>query len=305
MPDFRILFTSLVILFGSQAVWADQHVFARQGDLVLTQDELDAAFAQIPEQYRKSFIRDGSRVDQLLQNLFTNKLLAADAAKNEFDRETVVVNRVKLAGEKELASAWLERVVQNAPPADFEALAHERYLANPEAYQTEAMVDVSHILIRSETRPEAEAVQMVNELRARLMEDPSRFDSFVQEYSEDPAMSSNQGRYPQIQRGQMVKPFEDMAFSMQNPGDISEPVKTSYGFHILRLNRKIAPEMIPFEQAKIRLMEAVRTEYLDDYRTRYLFKLVPEPIQIEEGAVEAMVKRHFGENLEGLPDFLR
>ena len=67
----------------------------------------------------------------------------------------------------------------------------------------------------------------------------------------------------------------------------------------------VLAEMIPFEQAKIRLMEAVRTEYLDDYRTRYLFKLVPEPIQIEEGAVEAMVKRHFGENLEELPDFLR
>lgn len=284
---------------------ADDSVFARQGDLVLTNDEVDAAFAQIPELYRGNFIRDGKKVDQLIQNLFRNKLVAADAAKNGYDKDPIAISRVKIAGEKEMALAWMGQVLANAPQPDFEALAYERYLANPEEYQTQEMVDVSHILIQSGTRNEDEAREMAEELRAKLMENPELFDEYVMEFSEDPAKSSNKGRYPRSKRGDMVKPFENMAFSLQEPGEISELVETSYGFHILRLNKRIPPETVPFDSVKQQIASAAKKEYLEDYQTRYIFKLVTEPLQIDEGAVEAMVKRHFGENLEKLPDYLQ
>lgn len=284
---------------------ADDAVFARQGELVLTNDEIDAAFAQIPELYRGNFIRDGKKVDQLIQNLFRNKLVAADAAKNGYDKDPIAVSRVKIAGEKEMALAWMEQVLANAPQPDYETLAYERYLANPQDYQTQEMVDVSHILIQSSTRNEVEAREMAEELRTKLLENPELFDEYVMEFSEDPAKSSNKGRYAQSRRGEMVKPFEDMAFSLQEPGEISELVETSYGFHILRLNKQIPPQTIPFDNVKQQIISAARKEFLEDYQTRYIFKLVTEPVQIDEGAVEAMVKRHFGENLEKLPDYLQ
>lgn len=284
---------------------ADDGVLARQGDLVLTNDEIDAAFAQIPEMYRGTFIRDGKKVDLLIQNLFRNKLVAADAASKGYDKDPIAVSRVKIAGEKEMALAWMEQVLANAPQPDYETLAYERYLANPADYQTAEMVDVSHILIQSNTRNEDKARQMAADLHTELLANPELFDEYVMEFSEDPAKSSNKGRYPQSKRGEMVKPFEDMAFSLQEPGEISELVETSYGFHILRLNKKIPPQTIPFDNVKQQIISADRKEYLEDYQTRYIFKLVPEPVQIEEGAVEAMVKRHFGENLEKLPDYLQ
>ncbi|MEE4217399.1 MAG: peptidylprolyl isomerase [Xanthomonadales bacterium] len=300
-------FLAMVCLavFTAGPLWADDTVFARQGELVLTNDEIDAAFAQIPELYRGSFIRDGKRVDQLIQNLFRNKLVAADAAKNGYDKDPIAISRVKIAGEKEMALAWMEQVLANAPQPDYEALAYERYLANPEEYQTEEMVDVSHILVQSGTRNEDEAREMAEELRAKLMENPELFDEYVMEFSEDPAKSSNKGRYPRSKRGEMVKPFEDMAFSLREPGEISELVETSYGFHILRLNAKIPPQTLPFDSVKQQIISADKKEFLEDYQTRYIFTLVPEPVQIDEGAVEAMVKRHFGENLEKLPDYLK
>lgn len=296
-PIFR--FVLLLSLFACPMISiADDEVFARQGDVVITHAELDAAFDQIPLKYRTHFIRNGEKVDQLVRSLLHYKLIAADASKNGFDKEPLVVNRMQLSAEKELAEAWLTNVVENAPQADYEALAHEKYLVNPAAYQTEAMVDVSHILIKSDIRPEADALETITKIREELLENPALFDEYVMTYSEDPARQNNGGRYPNMARDQMVKPFEDMAFSMTEPGSISEPVKTSYGFHILRLNAQIAPETVPFESVKSQLVEEAMTEYLSQYQKRYITNTTAGVIEISPEAVEAMAKRYFGEDLE-------
>ena len=102
-------------------------VFAYQGGVVLTQQELDAAFSAIPEAQRLAFIRDGGKVDQLVKTLLRRKSVAADAERADYQEEPLVADRVKLAAQKELAEAWLEHVVRTAPEADFEALAREEH----------------------------------------------------------------------------------------------------------------------------------------------------------------------------------
>ena len=277
--------------------------FAIQGNAVVTQAEIDAAFSQIPAEYRLPFIRNGERVNKLLTNLLRSRLVAAKATEAEYDEEQLIQTRMALAAEKELAEAWMAHVVENAPEADYEALAYEQYLANPDSFTTEAMVDVSHILISSESRSEEEALNKALDLRQQLLEDPGRFDTLVEEYSEDPGKASNGGRYARVTRGQMVKPFEEMAFSMETPGAISEPVKTSYGYHIIRLNRAFPAGLTPFESVKAQTMIQAQEKYLAEYRVGYLRKLSSPPIEIPAGAVEAMARRYFGENLELAPDY--
>lgn len=278
-------------------------IFARQGDQVFTQEEMDAAFSRIPEEHRLAFIRDGGRVDQLLQNLLRARQIAAAARAEGFDEQEIVAARMRLAAEKELAEAWMEHVLANAPEADFAALAEEYYLANRDEFMTEEMVDVSHILVSTENRSQDAALEIVEDLQDRLDEDPAQFDALVMEYSEDPGKATNQGRYPQMLRGQMVAPFEETAFSLEEPGQISEPVETTYGYHLIRLNREIPPQQVPFEQVKQRLEEQAKKDHLNRYRSRYIVGLNEDPIDIPEGAVEVMVKRHFGENLERAPDY--
>jgi peptidyl-prolyl cis-trans isomerase C len=288
---FLILFTSPVL--------ADANVFAAQGGQEITQEEIDAAFSRIPEEGRLMYIRDGDKVDRLVRSLLLTRQIAAEARANGFDQDPIMAARLELAAEKELYDAWMEQVMENAPEADYEALAYEYYVANPEQFQSMEMVDVSHILIQSEYRNNAEALEKVTAIHEQLVEDPSKFDEFITEYSEDPAVSSNKGRYPNVLRGQMVKPFEDAAFALENEGDISEPVETQYGFHIIRLNQKNPPQLIPFEDVKARAMEQARARHLADYRKRYVARFASEPMEIPDGAVETMLKRHFGEDLEG------
>ena len=132
-------------------------------------------------------------------------------------------------------------------------------------------------------------------------DDGGPFILLPQVFSEDPAKTNNRGRYPQMKRGDMVRPFEDAAFALRGDGQISEPVKTSYGSHVLRLNRRIPPEAVPFDQVKSQLMAQAEQRHLAEYRKRYIRDLTSDPIEHPEGAVEAMARRYFGDNLERSP----
>lgn len=276
-------------------------VFARQGVAVLTQAELDAAFSRIPVELRLRFIRDGERVNGLVASLLRTKLIAADAARSDFGQNPLVADRMKLAAEKELAEAWVADLIENLPEVDYEALALEHYLANPDDFMSPDRVDVSHILIKSDTRSEDEALAIAVSLIEELRTDPTRFDSMIEEYSEDPAKAQNGGRYPNVLRDQMVKPFEDVAFALEQPGEISEPVKTAYGYHIIRLNESMPAAVIPFDRIKEQAIAMAKEQYAAEYRLRYVKNQVAEPIEISEEAVETMAKRYFGDNFELAP----
>ena len=59
--------------------------------------------------------------------------------------------------------------------------------------------------------------------------------TLAEQYSEDPGSAKNGGRYDGIVPGQMVKEFEDAAFALKAPGDVSEVFETQYGFHFIQL----------------------------------------------------------------------
>ena len=278
-------------------------IMAYQGDVFLTQDAIDAAFNKIPEQDRLRFIRDGGRVDQLIRGLLRRKVIASAATKAGFDQDPMAAERVALAAQKELAEVWIQKVVADAPAADYEVLAFEDYLANPESYRSAQMLDVSHILLGTDERSVPEAEMLARTLSAQLAQDPSAFDALVMEYSDDPAKSDNAGRYRAMSSGQMVAAFERAAFALEQDGQISQPVKTDYGFHIIRLNRRYGNAVPEYNEVKSDAIKRVKGKYLESYRQNYLRKVLSDPIVIPEGAVEIMAKRHFGEHLELAPDY--
>jgi peptidyl-prolyl cis-trans isomerase C len=277
--------------------------FAIQGGVTLTQAEIDAAFSKIPPQYRLAFIRDGEKVNQLVGSLLRNKIVAADAVTAGYDQDQLAKTRMAMAAERELAETWMTHLLESAPEADYEALAHENYLAYPDQYMTEPVIDISHILVSTDGRSQDEALELALSIRQQLLEDPGRFEALVDEFSADPGKSINKGRYPLMKPGQMVKSFEEAAFALQTPGELSEPVNTSYGYHIIRLNKTFPTKVKPFEEVREEAVVKAKQKHLADYRARYLKKLLSGPIELPDGAVDAMARRHFGENLELMPEF--
>ena len=279
-------------------------IIAYSGEVYLTQKELDAAFTKIPEKDRLAFIRDGAKVDQVIQSLLRRKALANDATKAGYDQSPLMPELISLTAQKELAENWLREVVKNAPEADFETMAQEDYISNPDSYRTEEVLDVSHILIGNKERSNRDAELLAQLLITRLEEDPSVYKELVMEYSDDPAKAANGGRYPEMHRGQMVAAFEQAAFALKEPGQISAPVQTDYGFHIIRLNARHGNVLPDYDAVKDQAVAEAKRNYYQNYQKMYLRNLISEPIVIPDGAVDIMARRHFGENLELAPDFV-
>ncbi len=300
MKIFVKLFLSVYLLlnFTSPAIAQEQNpedILAQRGKGVVTQRMFAARADQIPEHLRLGALRDGNRFRDLLNDALLKAQLAEDAREAGFDQEPMIKDRMQLAALSELANAWLEHYVKTQAPADYEQLALEYYQLNQDKILTSPKINVSHILISNTERSDEEALALALTVYQQLIEDPDTFDQLVSQYSEDPSAKSNQGKFQNVKRGDMVKPFESAAFALE-PGKISEPVKTEYGYHIIRLDAHIAPEKMPFEEVKNMLVEKQREKHEERVKMDYLNSLTSVDVKITQEALEEMVRRQFGDD---------
>src|SRR5205823_9773265 len=118
------------------------------------------------------------------------------------------------------------------PPADVE----RAYNDNLEQYSTPEQVRASHILLKTEGKDDA-AVKAKAEDILKQAKSGADFGELAKKYSEDDSNAKNGGDLDFFGKGRMVPEFDRVAFAME-PGQISDLVKTEYGYHIIKLTDK-------------------------------------------------------------------
>jgi peptidyl-prolyl cis-trans isomerase D len=140
----------------------------------------------------------------------------------------------------------------NIPPADDAAVKAVYDARRSEFVELRA----SHILFKADSDAAVpEAMKKATELRAKLMAGQD-FAKAAEALSEDPTAKSNRGDLGWFQIGQMQKPFEQAAMALK-PGEISQPVRTSFGIHLIRLDGKREKS---FDQVKDQLRDQLARE---------------------------------------------
>ncbi len=149
------------------------------------------------------------------------------------------------------------------------------YAAHSEDYKAGERVHAAHILIKLDQNAtaaqDAAAKKKAEEVlaRARKGED---FAALARQFSEDPGSKDKGGDLGAFGRGQMVKPFEDAAFSMA-PGEIRGPVKSDFGYHIIKLIEKIPAGKQSLEEATPRITMQLTQENIQAMEARKTEKL--------------------------------
>ncbi len=134
------------------------------------------------------------------------------------------------------------------------------YDENPERFVQPGSRSASHILIKIEEGADESAVDQV---RANAAEIASRarggesFSELAKSYSEDTGSARLGGKLGIVRPGTMVKPFEEAVFSLRE-GDISDPVRTEYGFHVIQLDKVTDSRVQPFDQVREEIEKEVR-----------------------------------------------
>lgn len=122
-------------------------------------------------------------------------------------------------------------------------------------------VQVAHIMVRMpDDAPQDQVANAEGRIQEvlRLLRSGQDFDALALKYSEDPSTAAKGGLLPWFGTGKMVEPFEEAAFGLDNIGDLAGPIRTNYGFHILKLVDK--KELPSFEEIQRELTKKVRRD---------------------------------------------
>lgn len=294
----RILFTALSLVLSAglqaQAVVAVgvargdlSQVLATRGGVELTVQDFDTILqAALPNQ-RAGLVQGGDRVHQLIDSELLAKQGVRYAKAKGWDQDPVAKRILARAFEQALMEITVKRVVAEAPKQNFELLAKENYIANPENFVVPETFVVKHVLISSETRSAEELNARAEEVlkKASAKED---FDALVQEYSDDPSKVNNQGVMRVATAGEFVPAFEEAAKALQKPGEISGLVKTEYGLHILKLIAREPSTTKPFEEVRVALVAEAENNYLESIRKKFLSDLRSENPQFNGEAIDGL-----------------
>jgi peptidyl-prolyl cis-trans isomerase C len=297
MNPFFVIFSLSIFAFTAQATESvsESEILAKRGKGVITQSAFTARAEKIPAHLRHATLRDGTRLQSVIATLLLQSQLAADAREVGYDKDQIVIDRMRMAAEAELAEAWIQHYVEIHPEANYEQLAREYYQLHQDEIVTSPKIDVSHILVSTKDRSQEEALGLAESLSQQLNESPLAFDDLVTRHSDDPSAVSNQGKFKNVKKGDMVREFEEAAFALDT-GEISAPVKTTYGYHIIRLDASIAPEKMSFDDVKQQLIETERSKHDDRIKKNYLNSLTALDVEMSEEALQELVNRLFGED---------
>ncbi|MCQ2397384.1 MAG: peptidylprolyl isomerase [Lentisphaeria bacterium] len=136
-------------------------------------------------------------------------------------------------------------------PAEEEVKAF--YDTNKPAFVTPETLSASHILVQFPSQnatddEKAAALAKIKEIKSKIAEDGSNFGDLAKEFSDCPSKERG-GDLGQFEKNQMVPEFEAALLKLKE-GEISEPVETMFGYHLIKAGAHTAEAVVPFEEAK-------------------------------------------------------
>jgi len=256
-------------------------VLASWGDVEVTTRDLRAYTLGLPDDTRKQVMSSKDKLGRAVRNLLLRKTLMREALERDIDNTEAAQLRLHQARQDILITEWRRVYLDEHSVADPESLAREEYLANRDQYRRPERRDVTHILIPTRQRPEQEAREIIEAVKAQIETGELSFDQAVAEYSEGPAAENNNGRINSITPGQTAQAFDEAAFSLDAPGDWTGPVQTRFGFHLIRLDDIHPAKQQPFEAVRDEVIAMVRKRYRDKLWQNHLDQLSREAGQPE------------------------
>ncbi len=262
LPGFL---AAALLVFAQQpaATAAADPVILTVGDEKITQSEFEKIVEQAsqpqPGQPRPPLTADAKR--KLAENLAELKALAQEARKQKIDQAPETKLQLMLRSDQILASALFQQI--NGKLVADEAAKRTYYNDHKNDYD---LVTARHILIRMKGSPvpmktgqteltDEEALTKAKDLRAKIVAG-GKFEDLAKAESDDTGSGSNGGELGEFSRGRMVPAFEETAFALKT-GDVSEPVKTQFGYHVIQVQKH---ESKKFEDVQSEIDEKLKPE---------------------------------------------
>ncbi|WP_171303990.1 peptidylprolyl isomerase [Clostridium cochlearium] len=233
----------------------------------ITDGDLDNTIAQFPPE-RQHFFKTEEGRKNLLNEIISFELIHDYAKDNKFDLDSIYLEKIEAIKKETLIQWTISKVLSQAKVREDEI--KEFYNNKKNMFIEEERVSAKHILVDSKK----EAEDIINKINDGLS-----FEEAAKEYSNCPSKGAG-GDLGTFARGRMVKEFEEAVFEMEE-GSISNPVKTQFGYHIIKLEKRYDKNIKKYDEVKSLIEKQLHEEkerdlykkFTEDLKNKYTVEL--------------------------------
>lgn len=213
-----------------------EKILAKVGSHLITETDLEHMLKNLNPQISAGFQGEEGK-KALLQELVNQKLLYLEAVENSIENDAKFQKEFEKLKENFVTQYSIQKLINSV------SVTHEEletyYNEHKESYVSPEKVKASHILVSDE--------HLAKELQNKLSKGES-FDMLAKEHSSCPSKERG-GDLGMFGKGQMVPEFEEAVFKLK-VGEISAPVKTQFGFHLIKVTEKQETKKLSFEDVR-------------------------------------------------------
>lgn len=202
----------------------------------ITEKNIIRTLSRFPQETQDHYKTEEGR-EQLLDQIINFELIYNHALDSDMKSDPDYIEQVQLIEKDVLIQIGVKNIMTGVDVTEEEIQKY--YEDNSQMFKSDATVSAKHILV--------DDLEQMKEIKVEITNGMS-FEEAAQKYSKCPSASQG-GSLGNFTRGRMVPEFEDAAFALQ-VGEISEPVKTQFGYHLIQIDEKNPEGVKSLEESK-------------------------------------------------------
>lgn len=247
-----------------------------EGDLAIADSEVGADMGTMPEAQKRM---------SLLEFLIDNQLFAEAADAEKLGQGPDFETRLKYLKRRALRELYFDKVIKSSVS---DADARKIYDEQVGKIKPEEEVSARHILVESEEK----AKEIKEKIKAG-----GDFAALAKEFTKDTGSKEDGGNLGYFGRGQMVPQFEEVVFKL-NKGDVSDPVQTQFGWHLIKIEDKRFKQPPAFDIVKDRI---IQSQLLQKAQQSAIALRAKSKIEFVDPAIKTAIEER-NKQLEAIPN---
>lgn len=245
------LFAVVASVASTSSAWAAD--LAKVNGKPITERDLSSALGNLNEGQREKVLKDVNTRRRILDGVIEQELLAQEGEKQKIDQEADYKTAVAAFRKNFLASRVLQKSIGNKLT---DSAAKKYYEAHKNDFSTE-QVHAQHILVSDE----AQARDILKQAKAK----DADFQALAEKFSKDPSAKNNRGDLGYFGRdAAFIDEFKNAAFGGK-VGEIVGPIKTEYGYHVIKVVDKKSGKPLEYDEVELRVKGMMRQELAQQY----------------------------------------
>jgi len=253
-----ILAGAFSVCFAAQPAAKD--VLVKWGNKVITKQDIDRRINMLPEEEKERF-QGAEQKKMFLESLIRMRIVGAEARSQKLDKKTDIAIQLSDQADIVLFNEYMKQKIGGLKPFS-DSDAEKYYKSHQSEFVNPKQVKAQHILLSLKPdakKQEIDATMVKAQGIVKEIKDGGDFAKLAEKYSEDPGSKSNGGELGFFNKHQMVPEFSKAAFAMKKD-EVSVPVKTEYGIHIIKVTDIIDEQPITLKDATPGIINTMESE---------------------------------------------